>query len=116
MNSLQYDAHKEAKSSFRKWLDESLQKGAGAAHKWTNAPNAVEAIDPFACGDVIYESPTIAIGHRADKWQQLWARDQHNAEAIGEAIGQLIEDCHNGVGVEQAGYGIINIELYMISL
>ena len=88
MSSLQYDAHQDSKQSFRKWLDEALQKGSGKAHRWTNTPNAVEAIDPFACDNRLYHSPVIAVEHRAAKWSKLWCRDEHNIDNIKIAISE----------------------------
>ena len=103
---------KRGKQDFRRWLDVALDKGAKGAHKWTNAPNAVEAIDPFACGDIVFDSPIVAINHRADKWQRLWCRDADNKENIINVVVGLIAECSNGVGVDKVGYGSITSNLY----
>ena len=112
MSSLQYDAHKKGKQAFRRWLDEALDKGAKGAHRWTNAPNTIEAIDPSICGERMFGPPIVAVEHRADKWRQLWCRDEHNADNINNAVAELIAECCDGVGVEQAGYGILTPDIY----
>ena len=97
----EHEAHvnyEEAQSRWHKWVRDSLEKGAGAAHRWTNAPN-LKTAEVKAPGK---NTPQEVIEAVRDDWAKEWrAEDQNRIERADEAIRSLRRRAKEDVLLEE---------------
>ena len=68
-----FQVQRNVSKSFHDWMTEALQRGAGTAHRWTNAQaRPTEPDIEFTMDTVIYTDPIEAMNARCQYWNQLW--------------------------------------------
>ena len=62
----------EARAEWAKWVEESIDKGAGAVHRWAKVPVAWRPTTTLQCDGTVTSDPLGLLRSERDRWSTVW--------------------------------------------